>query len=63
MNEVYVNYAANIEKINSGISNLSMVVKKESGARVRRKYILAGVIGAVFGGAIVGIIMFLQLKG
>jgi len=63
LNDVYANYASDIEIINSGISSLANVLKEESGARVKKKFILAGAMGAVIGGTIVGIIMLLLFRG
>ncbi len=44
LNEVYVNYVADIENINSSINSLVNVVKEESGARIKKKIIMIGVI-------------------
>lgn len=63
LDDAYNNYASDIEKVNSSISGLANVVREESSKRVKKKVIIASVIGAVIGSISVGIIMSLLIKG
>ncbi|OAI26192.1 hypothetical protein [Methylomonas koyamae] len=63
LNDAYNNYAYDIEKINSSISSLANVVREESSKRVKKKVIMASVVGAVIGSAFVGIVMSSLIRG
>lgn len=59
LNQVYAEYAAEIESIKQSAATLARVLQEESSARIRRKLWLYAIGGASLGGTVVGAIAML----